>query len=232
MGRFRDGGKVMSDPFAVSKAIYWWEPSYPEWDEIEHKLGPDWGPQVRKRCDIAEYLMDAADLPRPASLIRYSDDEVFNNFVLSNSPLPDLEAAEYVRRLLQQTLGRWTCDTISAGLRLAMAPEDTKWRMANKQRAIIQMFARGDYSKPAAIARRVNSALEADDLALAKKYELSHNAKTGKPLRSSDRIAKLKDMTKKLRAVGGAVRLEPADFEEITHDFSAEFGSGRYHVPL
>lgn len=222
----------MSDPFAVSKAIYWWEPSYPEWDEIEHKLGREWGGQLRKRIGIAEYLMEADDLQHPASLSRYSDREIFNSFVLNNSPLPDVEAAEYVRRLLQQTLGLWTCDTMSAGLRLAMAPEDTKWRMANKQRAIIQMFARGNYSKPAEIARRVNSALEANDLALAKKYELTHNAKNGKQLRRADRIAKLRDMTKKLRAEGGTVRLDQNDFEEITEDFSAVVGTGRYHVPL
>lgn len=198
----------------------WWVKRFPDWDGIIDILGEKWGEVVRRRCDEAWRLYEAGDLPKPLSLSGLSDESVYCRFVVGTEPFPDLEAAEYFRRLLQQTMGYWVHDTMSAGMKL-MAKAEERDLVSNRKRAILIMFSEGDFSSPAALARRVDEVVEADH-ARAKKYGFDIGGKDV----SRKRIEDLKQMVKNIRKAGWP-RLGVDEFEEITRDFAADLAASK-----
>jgi hypothetical protein len=158
--------------------------------------------------------------PAPPSLSGMRSAEIHARFVIGREPIPDLAAAEYIRTELQYLAVRWTRAVAEAGQALSKGTKalELEKRAENRRRLVIDYIAKGDYSAPAELARKVNDmlVLRPD---LAEKYGFARPVahKRGKTRPKS--LLELDNMVKNLKRVF-AIAATQADIDEVTYDFS------------
>jgi hypothetical protein len=129
--------------------------------------------------------------------------------------------------LQRKRLSSWVCDATVAALKLTdVAKRDPRRVAANQKRAIVAMFADGDYTEPAELADRIAAALERDP-DRAQKYGLLAVRADAERKRRVSLIRLIKNMVADAKAdpeLGDKVWLTIEEFEEISRDFKEEGG--------
>ena len=196
-------------------------------DEVTFIVEENKVPDLRWMHGIAKVRMYDTYRPIPAALSAIPEKEIEARFIAGMEPATDLESAEYLRHLERKWLGEIACGMAAAALRLAAkSGEDPRRRTENRKRAIVAMFADGDYSEPSALARRIDGSL-AKDPARAAKYGFSARTIDERRRRKISIERLVKNMKEKLRqdpVGGGKIRLSVEAFEEISRDFREEGG--------
>ena len=106
---------------------------------------PD-GPYQRAPNADLQLIAGRDRLPVPPSLSGLKPTEIYRQFVIGDSPLPDLAAAEYIRRELQFLAHGWITDErqLHQDDLVAAKAELVRHRDANLRAATIWVIAKGD----------------------------------------------------------------------------------------
>lgn len=109
---------------------------------------PD-GPYQRVPDADLEAIASHDRLPVPPSLAGLKGRDIYRQFVIGNAPLPDLAAAEYIRRELHFLAWGWVRDERAAHEDdiLDARAEAVRHREANLRAASIWVIAGGDLGK-------------------------------------------------------------------------------------
>lgn len=206
---------------------HWWERLLPQWGALGEALGRFEAANLRSKYNIAWHAMHEPPVPRPPSLRDLTEEEIEARYVTGGGPLPDVAEAAYVMQLQRKRLASWVCDATVAALRLTdVSSRDPRRVVANRKRAIVELFADGNYSEPAALADRIGAALEKNP-ERARKYHLAAPTLDAQRKRRQVLIKLVKNMAMDAKAdpeFGAKLWLSVEEFEEISRDFRDEGG--------